>query len=258
MLIAAGAAGAALALDQADPVAGASERAGPGALAAPAPDLLVAQIRAALIESTDQRLDVLLRALRRVRDPGLRPLFAQLAASNRPILRVHGILGMAELESPGRIDMLLVKRLPDPREQLVVLGEALRAGMLPPEQLGDVARWPGLDPTLVVLVLGRLERAGVAVEPAAFDAFMIPPDPMPEGGVDPMPALLATLERLQQASASPGVPAPETGVLDDLLTAPPSAERERIAVILLEYIRQERLTASAALPLRLLAEAGEG
>jgi len=224
---------------------------------APAPDALIAQIRAALVESSDGRLDVLLRSLRRVGDPSLRPLFAQLAASGRAILRVHGVLGLAELESPPRVDMLLVKRLPDPREQLVVLGEALRAGMLPAEQLEDVARWSGLDPTLVVLVLGRLERAGMAVDPAALDVFMVPPDPAPDEGVDPMPALLATLERMQQALVRPGVPAPQTGVLDELLASPPSAQRERIAVILLEYIRRERLTAAASVASRLLAEAGE-
>src|SRR5262245_53161231 len=81
-------------------------------------EALIDHVRQALLDPSDQRLDVLLRSLRRVRDPSLRPLFVQIAASERPILRVHGVLGLAELESPQRIDMLLVKRLADPRQQL--------------------------------------------------------------------------------------------------------------------------------------------
>ncbi|MBX3358143.1 MAG: hypothetical protein KF745_06925 [Phycisphaeraceae bacterium] len=175
--------GAGVALLVADTGSGAPrERAGPGrdgpaAVAAPSEALpslslgpesepLVNQLRAALVDQRDSGLDQLMRALRLLKDPALKPLYAQLASADRPVLRVHGILGLAELEGGSGIDLLLVKRLSEARDQAVVLGEALRSGLLTEGQLDDVAQWPGLDDTLRTLIYGELIRRGRSMNAA--------------------------------------------------------------------------------------------
>lgn len=70
-----------------------------------------------------------------------------------------------------------------------------------------------------------------------------------------MPALLAALERCEQSAANPSLPPPDVSVLEEVLATPASADRDRIAVILLEYIRQERLHAATPFVRRLLESA---
>jgi len=216
--------------------------------AEPSSEALTQQLAAALLAHTDAEQDALLRSLRRLRDPGLRALFARIAAADRAVLRVHGVLGLAELESPPRVDLLLVKRMPDPREQLIVIGEALRAGMLPTDQLEDIVRWPGLDPALVVLVMGRLQRAGVNVDPAALDAFI--------RADHREAAIYAALERGERASDTVGGAAAAIAVLEGVL-ALPRTDPDAAATIgdILRYIREERLARSAWFAQRILADA---
>lgn len=221
-------------------------------------DALVTQLRSALVDRRDGGQDRLMAALRQLRDPALRPLFAQLASGDRPLLRVHGILGLAELDTPARVDLLLVKRIEDPRDQLVILGEALRSGLLEPAQLQDVVRWPGLDETLVVLILGKLRRLPGAPPVDLADLRRLLYGPNQAAGVfaalelvqagESIGAPGAGVEGEQGAAHAPPPPTP----LDRVLALDPGAKDDAAAMLrVLAYIRDEHLTRLLPFALRL-------
>jgi hypothetical protein len=209
-------------------------------------DGLVQQLRDALGRRAGLAVDQTLRGLRALRDPSLRPLFAQLATSDRLVLAKHGILGMAELENPERLDLLMVNRIPSAAGKLDVLGEALRAGILSPEQLGEVAMWPKLEESMQVLVIGRMARAGTPPDTAVLEAIA-------KSGADTISpaALLASVE-LRQVKDGPRVDAP----LDKLLESSAS-DRDLALGRLLEHMREQRLTGSADFVKKVLARKDE-
>jgi hypothetical protein len=129
----------------------------------------------------------------------LSPLFAQLADAGSDGVKAQGVLALAELvgqhwdggpgAAPGPaaagVDLLLVRRL-QPAVQAVVLGEAVRGGLLGKEQLKDLVGWPDLDPSLYIAAAARLVEAG-----ESFDAARL--CGMAEGPVPETSALAATL-----------------------------------------------------------------
>jgi len=209
-------------------------------------DALTRQLRDALGRRAGLAVDQTLRGLRALRDPSLMPLFSQLAVSDRLVLAKHGILGMAELENPPRVDLLMVKRIPSAAGKLDVLGEGLRAGLLSPQQLSEVAMWPELEPSMQVLVMGRLARSGATLDAAVLETIA-------RSGTEHISpaALLASVE-LRQIKDAPKVDAP----LDKLLEST-AAERTLALGRLLEHIREQRLTGSADFVKKVLARKGE-
>ncbi len=113
-----------------------------------------------------------LRSLRRLRDPELRSLFVEFATRDDPQMRQQGILGLAELHDPPVIDTILIKQVRDPGEQALLLGEALRQDLLRLEDIRDLTRWPDLDPSVRVLVLGELRRRGDEIGAERFRGFL--------------------------------------------------------------------------------------
>lgn len=209
-------------------------------------EALTRQLKDALGRKAGLAVDQTLRGLRALRDPSLMPLFSQLATSDRLVLAKHGILGMAELENPPRFDLLMVKRIPSAAGKLDVLGEGLRAGLLSPEQLSEVAMWPGLEESMQVLVLGRLARSGAKPDVGVLETIA-------KSGADQIsPAALLACVELRQIKDAPKVDAP----LDQLLesTAP---DRTLALGRLLEHIREQRLTGSADFVKKVLARKGE-
>lgn len=99
-------------------------------------------------------------ALRALRDPRLRPLFAHLASSDRPDLRRHGVLGLAEVDPGGRLNVALVGEIEDPAEKAVILGDALSSDLIGVEQMRRALAWPDIDPTLELVLRSRLAREG--------------------------------------------------------------------------------------------------
>ena len=107
----------------------------------------------------------LLRALRHLGDPKLGPLFTGLSAPHRhPSLRIHGLLGSAELtpsESLGVNEIAQIRR----RDlQAELIGAALDGGLLDHQAIDTLLGWPGLDPAVKVLL------AAPRVGGQAFDA----------------------------------------------------------------------------------------
>ncbi len=112
--------------------------------------------------------DDLLNALRQLRDPKLKPLFAELAASKRPDFRRHGILGLAELDPEKRLNVLLVAKLETPSEQAAILRAAMVSDLVKPDQITEILAWPGLEPYVELVLRLRLLSTGQATDAARF------------------------------------------------------------------------------------------
>src|SRR5690606_11337803 len=66
-----------------------------------------------------------LKALRHLADPAAQPLMAYLADSPRPAVRIHGIIGLAELDPAHRLDLQRVAQVNEPAVQAELITAAL-------------------------------------------------------------------------------------------------------------------------------------
>lgn len=94
----------------------------------------------------------LLRGLRELRDQNLRPLFGALAGSTDPYLRQEGILGLALLEDPPRINELMIAAIDSPVERARLIAAAFQESLLTPDQINAVLSWAGGDPAFEVII----------------------------------------------------------------------------------------------------------
>jgi len=124
--------------------------------------------RATLVHRDGQH-NVLLRSLRQMEDPRLEPLFSELTQRRHPGLKIHGILGLAELRDPPKLDMALVADIKDSAVQAQLLSAAIDSDLLTIEDAETLAGWPGLDPAVRVLVAGKLVAEGKQVDPALLN-----------------------------------------------------------------------------------------
>lgn len=102
-------------------------------------------------------------ALRQLHDPSLRPLLHKVAQSGAWQIRVHGILGLAEIEDPSRIDPWLLSQIePGPRQRL--LANAIDMKLLGPEQMRQLVTSADLDPMSRLLLIGELLLGGDEID----------------------------------------------------------------------------------------------
>lgn len=104
--------------------------------------------------------NLLLKAVRHMDDPATRPLFAQLAGSDHPILKIHGILGLAETSPDKQVDLALIAQIDDPAVQSTVITAAMDDKLLGNDQARQLLDWDGLADEVKVLVAARLIEAG--------------------------------------------------------------------------------------------------
>lgn len=179
-----------------------------------------------------------LTALRLLRDEKLRPLMADLSASERPDLRAVGILGLAELSDDALISLALVGEMKSPAEQSLVLLEALSEGRLSDDQIQQVLAWPKLDPRLDIALRARLMSKGArpdAERLAAIADF-------------PVPAVAALGDALLVADG-------DAKRADKILRAAAAADPESRRMILdpvIEMLAREKLAVAAPLLRQLL------
>jgi hypothetical protein len=102
----------------------------------------------------------LLRALRHLRDPLLKPFFEQLATAQQPAIRIHGLLGLAELSRNGKLDLARVAEIAEPVVQAEVITAAMDSQLLTLADARQVLDWQNLDLSVKVLVATRLIEAG--------------------------------------------------------------------------------------------------
>lgn len=123
-------------------------------------------LREAIVRSSDGRTPPpragepdprtpLLRALRRLRDPALEPLFSHLSERSDPLLAGHGLLGAAECSGAG-FNLLMLRRVPQASVRSAVAARAVEDGLLTPDDLIDLIRWPELDEATIVFAAGAL------------------------------------------------------------------------------------------------------
>lgn len=147
-------------------------------------------------------------ALRRLHDPSLRPFFSQMAGIVSPgrgpdgeptsasPLRRHGILGLAELSVPARVDLLLVKTIADRDERAALLREAIELNLITVDDLREVSRWPDLRPLVRARTLGQLVAAGQRVESFRLRELL---------GEDSIASVYASLLLIELGGADEGV-----------------------------------------------------
>ena len=105
--------------------------------------------------------NLLLKAIRHLKDPATRPLFEYLSHSDHPALKIHGLFGMAELSPDQQIDLSLIAQIDDPAAQSTAITAAMDDDLLKPEQAAQLLAWDGLADEVKVLVAVRLVEAGL-------------------------------------------------------------------------------------------------
>lgn len=106
------------------------------------------------------RHNLLLKAIRHMGDPATKPLFESLASATHPGLKIHGILGLAELSEDKRVDLALIAQIDDPMVQSTVITAAMDGELLDHEQAVQLLAWDGLADEVKTLVAVRLIEAG--------------------------------------------------------------------------------------------------
>lgn len=106
----------------------------------------------------------LLRSLRHLADPTLEPLFAALAAARHPALKIHGILGLAEISETGQLDLRRVVEVDDAAVQAELITAAMDSDLLSDDDAERLVDWPGLDEGVRLLAATRLIEAGRSVD----------------------------------------------------------------------------------------------
>jgi hypothetical protein len=200
--------------------------------AAPAGGPSPTKILEIAVQDADSRVGVeALKGLRAARDPSLRPLFSWLSAGRTPTQRHHGVLGLAELESPPHLNPLMLSRVPDNVEQASILGEALANDLVRLEEVEQILAIPRLDPFIELALRARLFREGKAIDVARVTALST------SAG---LPTQVLSSILLAQA----GNPEPMEVMASRLLgTSDP--ERGALVGTILEIIRRERLSAAS-------------
>lgn len=124
-------------------------------------------LRQAFDVSEPGNAHLMLRALRHLEDPSLRPVFAALADRTEPLLQVHGLLGLAETDARRRMDL---SRLAIIRDEVVlgqVVGAALDDELLDADQARQMLGWADLPLSVKVVLATRLVSAPPLADAAA-------------------------------------------------------------------------------------------
>ncbi len=119
-------------------------------------DSAVFLLRSAVTPDRRGTFSILMRSLRHLRDPELKSFFKDLVQSDNRVLKIHGILGLAELENPKKVDLSLLAEIKDPATQSELLGAALDSEVLDAAAGKQVLAWQGLDLDAKVVVAAHL------------------------------------------------------------------------------------------------------
>lgn len=95
----------------------------------------------------------IVQGLRDLGDPDTRPLFIALSQSEKPALRVNGLLAMATLEDPPRVDPWQLRQLQPEDFREMALSQAVAANLIGPPELATVLQWDDIGDELAISVL---------------------------------------------------------------------------------------------------------
>ncbi len=111
------------------------------------------------VTERDGTHNLLLKAVRHLEDPETRPLFEQLATAEHAGLKIHGILGLAEVSQGRQVDLSLIAQIDDPAVQSTIITAAMDDDLLSHDQAAQLLAWDGLAVEVKVLVAIRLLEA---------------------------------------------------------------------------------------------------
>jgi hypothetical protein len=190
----------------------------------------IRQLRRVVVPRRDGSHIVLLSSLRQLRDPSLRSFFYQLSQYGIPMVRIHAILGLAEIEE-GQIDPWLISQLDSPEARYIAISNALERELIDTEHIGKLLEWDDLEAKSRALLLAELVAKGEPTDREALARLAEHPS------VD-VSALVAL------ALAQLGDVGPMSGYRERLDAMPP-AERTRHLQIMLRAIADYRYTGLA-------------
>ncbi|MEX2214591.1 MAG: hypothetical protein WD768_10710 [Phycisphaeraceae bacterium] len=139
----------------------------------PAVDSAVYLLRSAMTPDRQGAYNQLIRALRQLQDPQIKPLYEAMSVSDNPILKIHGILGLAECTPDRKLNLALVAEIKDSRIQQELLSSALDSELLDVTSAKQMLGWEGLeiDSKLIVAIhlLSKGEFKDVALVKKALE-----------------------------------------------------------------------------------------
>ena len=97
----------------------------------------------------------MLQSLRHLKDPELRPLFQKMVNMPNQSLKIHGILGLAEISDSKKIDITLLAEIGDDYVLGQVITNAMDEDLVDEAQLVEMLKWNKLDLGVKLLILTR-------------------------------------------------------------------------------------------------------
>lgn len=125
----------------------------------------ISELRSAVTVQRSGAHHDLLRALRALRDPSLTPLFSRLTSHDDAVIRINGILGLAELSEARRIDPWLISKLDSEANRLYAVNLAIGLNLVTPADLRLMLGWNDLQETPRLAILADLVRRREQVSP---------------------------------------------------------------------------------------------
>ena len=117
-------------------------------------------LRRSTLVHRDGTHNILLRALRQLRDPSLEPLFTDLVQSSFPVMQIHGMLGLSEIDEKQRMDLGMLEDIGQPSTQAKLVLAAIDEDLLSVADAHILATKPNIDPAVQILTLVRLVAKG--------------------------------------------------------------------------------------------------
>lgn len=130
----------------------------------PAARSAVHLLRQSTQPSNDGLDNALLRSIRELRDPALAPLYSHLLASPHEVLKLHGILSLAEVTDPRQVNLTQVMTIKDVRLMAQLVGEALDRNLLNNDQIAQMLKWADLNEGVKVILATHLISNGHTVD----------------------------------------------------------------------------------------------
>lgn len=121
-------------------------------------DQAIDLMQTAVTVSPDGRHNSALRALRHLRDPALRPLFARLAQASHPALRINGMLGLAEISPEGKLPIEQLATIDDRATLNEIIAFGMDNDLLSLDDAQKILAWQNIDEGVKVVILMRLTR----------------------------------------------------------------------------------------------------
>jgi hypothetical protein len=138
-------------------------------------DASVMAIEKSLRTDRDGSNHTILLALRQLNDPAVRPIFQRLLTSEDPLLRIDGLLALAEL-SEESIDPFLLEQF-KPRERIVALAGAIDLKLVDAELARKVLTFDTLDQVELAMISALQIDLGVEVDQQRLREMLGAKDP---------------------------------------------------------------------------------